>query len=115
MVQSVNEVFDIHEERATAGLRNRIPLVMWITLAILTCTSMLAIGYFSGTAGRRMPVVYLGLAMSFSIVIFLIADLDRPGDGLVKTDMGVLVELNQRLHKEADKSSCAAAGEDCQP
>lgn len=97
LIQSVNEVFDLHEERVTAGLRNRVPTVLWGTLMALTCMSMIAIGYFSGTKGRRMPIANTGLALSFSIVMFLIADLDRPGRGLVQTDFSVMLELNQRL------------------
>lgn len=60
---------------------------------------MIAIGYFSGSKGRRMPVADTGLALSFSIVMFLIADLDRPGRGLVQTDTSILLELSERLHE----------------
>jgi hypothetical protein len=59
--------------------------------------SMLGMGYFSGIKGQRSPLANTALSVSFSIVMFLIADLDRPREGLVKPDQSLIKELSLRM------------------
>jgi len=40
----------------------------------------------------------LALALSFSLVMFLIIDLDRPQEGLVNVSQQAMVELQAKLH-----------------
>lgn len=98
LIQSINAVFDVHDKRVAAGLKNRVPPSLWVVLAALLTLSMLGIGYFSGTKGNRNTVASTGLALSFSLVLFLIADLDRPTSGLVMADRSAIEELDQRLN-----------------
>lgn len=98
LITSLNEVFDIHEKRVAAGLRNRIPPSLWASLLILLTLSMAGIGYFSGMKGHRNPIASTGLALSFSLVMFMIADLDRPSGGLVQADHSIMKALDQRLN-----------------
>ncbi|QFU77381.1 hypothetical protein EY643_17870 [Halioglobus maricola] len=98
LIQSLNEVFDVHDERAAAGLKHRVPSSLWIILAALLVLSMTGIGYFSGHKGVRNPIASTGLALSFSMVLFLIADLDRPTGGLLKADQSAIFELRQQLN-----------------
>ncbi len=97
LIDSINDLFDIHEKRVSAGLRNRLPDSLWVALAALLTLSMLGIGHFSGMKGRRNPVASTALALSFSMVFFLIADLDRPTRGLVRADQSAILELSERL------------------
>ncbi len=97
LIESINEVFDVHEERVSAGIRNRLPDSLWVALMVLLTLAMLGIGHFSGLKGRRNPIASTALALSFSMVFFLIADLDRPLKGLVRADQSVMVELSERL------------------
>ena len=97
LVESINNIFDVHERRVAAGLRNRVQPSLWVALFALLMLSMAGIGYFSGIKGHRNPIASTGLALSFSMVMFLIADLDRPSGGLVLTDTSVMASLNQRL------------------
>lgn len=98
MVESLNSLFDIHERRVSAGLRNRIPPSIWVALFTLLVLSMAGIGYFSGVKGHRNPIASTGLALSFSMVLFLTADLDRPTSGLVKANSAVMAELEAKLN-----------------
>lgn len=98
LIQSINDVLDIHERRVAAGLRNRVPPSLWATLFALLALSMAGLGYFSGIKGSRSPVASTGLALSFSLVLFLIADLDRPASGLVKADQSAMSDLQRRLN-----------------
>jgi len=97
LVQAINNVFDLHEKRVAAGVRNRIPSSIWMALLGLLVFSMLGIGHFSGMKGKRNPISSTTLALSFSIVVLLVADLDRPISGLVITDQSAILELNERL------------------
>ncbi len=99
LIQSLNEVFDIHEERIAAGIKNRVPKSLWVVLAALLILAMLGIGYFSGYRGVRNPIASTALALSFSLVLFLIADLDRPTSGMVKADQTAMNDLLEELEK----------------
>ncbi len=97
LVESTNALFDIHERRVSAALRNRIAPSIWAALGVLLTLSMLGIGHFSGVKGRRNPVSSTALALSFSMVVYLIADLDRPTGGLARADPSAMLALSERL------------------
>ena len=99
LVESASNVTSLHELRVTAGTRTRVPIIIWLSLYVLLILSMLGMGYFSGIKGKRSPLANTALSTSFSIVLFLIADLDRPTEGLVKPDQSLMKALSQRLEK----------------
>ena len=96
-MSAINKVFDVHERRVAAGLRNRVPPTLWATLFLLLPLSMIGIGYFSGIKGARNPIASTGLALSFSLVIFMVADLDRPSSGLMMADRSAITDLEKRI------------------
>ena len=100
LVASINEVVDLHSERVSAHLRKRIPPTIWGVLSVLLVASMLGMGYFSSMNSKRNPVATTGIAISFSVVMFLIADLDRPQVGLLRVDQSAIIELDQRLRAD---------------
>ena len=100
LIQSLNDVFDVHEQRVAAGLKHRVPRSLWFILASLLVISMLSIGYFSGSKGSRNPIASTLLALAFSLVLFLIADLDRPTGGIVRADLSPLLNLQQKLESQ---------------
>lgn len=97
LIQSLNEVSDVNDQRLAAGLKNRVPRILWTVLAALLILAMLGIGYFSGSKGTRNPIVSTGLALSFSLVLVLIADLDRPMGGTLKADQSPIIDLRDQL------------------
>ncbi len=99
LVQAVNNVFDLHEKRMFAGLHNRIPANIWVALYTILILSMVGMGFSAGMSGKRSAVATFALAMSFSMVMFVIADLDRPASGLMKADQTIMVSLAQRLQE----------------
>jgi len=100
LIQSINKIFEIHEDRVTAGLHNRIPPSIWVALYVVLLLSMVGMGFHSGIKGSRSPVPSAALALSFSMVLFLIADLDRPSSGLVKPDQSTMIALGERLQQQ---------------
>jgi hypothetical protein len=95
-IQSLNETIDVHSKRVTAML-NRIPTTIWIALYFVSLLGMAATGYHSGLTGPRSRPMYVVLVLTFSAVLWLIADLDRPGEGLLRASQYPMVELKNKL------------------
>lgn len=91
-VDSLNEVIDLQTKRVMVGFY-RIPGVIWVALAVLTILSMAAVGYQFGATGNNNFLVNSGLALAFSLVILLIADLDRVTSGWLKVSNAPMIRL----------------------
>jgi hypothetical protein len=100
-VQSLNNLIDLHAKRVMAGLRSRIPLVIWGGLFGLGMLAMAAVGYQAGLSATRRSPAMLGLVMAFSVVLLLIADLDRAHEGMLQVSQQALVDA-QRTMQPAD-------------
>jgi hypothetical protein len=96
-LQALNSVIDLHTKRVTESLRVRVPAVIWLALYAITGLAMAELGYQTGLSGRRRPLSIPALALSFAAVILLIADLDRPGAGMVRVSQQAMVELLQSM------------------
>jgi hypothetical protein len=100
-VQSLNEVMDLHAKRLTIALQYRIPRTFWWVLFTLMALAMGSVGYQYGISGTRVVPIALVLAVAFSSVIYLIEDLDRVTEGLLKVSQQPMLELQQRLRAVA--------------
>ncbi len=98
-VQSLNEMIDLHTKRVTAGLRNRIPGVIWAGLSLVTILAMMATGYQEGLDGKRSPLATITLVLAFSAVFLLIVDLDRPREGWLKVSQQAMMDLQEKIHQ----------------
>ncbi len=96
-VQSLNDVIDLNAKRITAGLRNRIPGAIWVALFAVAVLSLGAMGYHAGLSRTSRSLVELAVAVTFSVVIGLIADLDRPQEGVLKVSQQALIDLRQSM------------------
>lgn len=96
-MEATDGLLVLHEKRVAAATRTRVPTVIWVSLYLLLGLSMLGMGYFSGMKGKRSPLANAALAISFAVVMLLIADLDRPRAGLVKLDQSLMAQLADRL------------------
>ncbi|UCG34340.1 MAG: hypothetical protein JSU68_06815, partial [Phycisphaerales bacterium] len=97
-VDSLNETIDLQTKRVVVG-RYRIPTIIWSVFCLLTILSMAAVGYHFGQSGKGNFLVHLVLALSFSVVVFLIADLDRAAEGWLKVSNQPMMELRQQLER----------------
>ena len=96
-ISSLNETIDLHAKRLQAGLRSRIPLPVWIVLFGVAVSSFLAVGYHGGlTRTARSPAVYL-VVLTFAAVMWLIVDLDRPGEGILTASQQPMIELRKSM------------------
>lgn len=96
-VESLNHLIDTHLERVTMGIRNRVPQTIWAALYLLTAIAMGMMGVQIAHGGARHLGIGLSLALAFSTVLFLIADLDRPQEGLVNVDQEAMIGVLQKL------------------
>ncbi len=104
-VESVNEMTDLHWRRVTMGLHARVPTALWLALSVLVVLGMIGVGYQTAIAGSaRKSWAKLILAVSFSIVVVLIAALDRPGSLLIKVPQQPLIDLSRSLAADAKPS-----------
>jgi hypothetical protein len=96
-VASLNEMIDLHLKRVTAGLRNRIPGTIWLALFTIAVLSLSAMGYHAGLVGTSRSLAAIAVALTFSAVIALIADLDRPQEGTLKVSQQALIDVRQSM------------------
>jgi hypothetical protein len=96
-IQSLNEVIDLHSKRVLVGIRSRIPISIWGGLFALAIVGMASMGYQAGlSATRRSPAMLL-LVLAFAGVLFLITDLDRGHEGLLKVSQAALTDLQKSM------------------
>ena len=96
-VSSLNSVIDLHATRVTAGLRSRIPMVIWCALILVSMVSMASMGYYAGLTSSRRSVVGLAMILCFVVVMMLIADLDRPAEGALRVNHQGMIELRESM------------------
>ena len=97
-VQSLNEMIDLHAKRMQAGLRSRIPGAIWLGLFAVAALSLVTMGYHAGLSGTRRSLAILAVAVTFSVVIELIADLDRPQEGILRVSQQALLDVQRSMN-----------------
>jgi hypothetical protein len=96
-IQSLNNLIDLHAQRVMVGLRSRIPLVIWAGLFGLAMLGMASVGYQSGLSATRRSPAMPGLVLAFAIVLAIIADLDRPREGLLQVSQQAMVDVQKSM------------------
>jgi hypothetical protein len=103
-IQSLNDLIDLHAERLQVGLRSRIPLVIWVGLFGLAMLSMAAVGYQSGICATSRSPAMPGLVLAFAIVLSIIADLDRPREGLLQVSQQSMQDVQNSMQPAQSQS-----------
>ena len=101
-IDSVNQMTEVHASRVTVGLQQRVPVGVWLVLGCLTSFGMAALGYQTGIAGSKRSLAQPILAVSFSMVVALIASLDRPMNNFVKVPQQPLIDLYEFMKSGVD-------------
>ncbi len=99
-IQSLNQVIDLHEQRVMAGVRLRIPAVVWSTLLLISVLGLGELGYQTALTGSTRTPVSLGLVIAFALLLHLIADLDRPLEGNLRTSHIAIRDLRHKLQPQ---------------
>lgn len=96
-ITSLNEVIDLHATRVQAGVRSRVPGVIWVVLYLLAILAWVMLGYHTGLLKSTRTIAVFAMVVGFSAVMILIADLDRPGQGLLKTSQEAMMDLRRAM------------------
>ncbi len=96
-IVSLNELIDLHQSRVTVALEYRIPGTVWLVVYLLSVLSMLMVGYQVGMSGVRRLRGTPMLVAAFSIVILMIADIDRPIEGFMRLSQQPIVDVQQMM------------------
>lgn len=92
-IDSLNGMIDLHALRVAVALQTRVPAGIWLVLGSITFFGMVSMGYQMGIAGSKRSLAQPILAVSFSLVIALIAMLDRPGGSYIQVSQQPYVDL----------------------
>jgi hypothetical protein len=58
---------------------------------------MVMIGYQQGSSGGKRSLAVVALVLGFSTVLYLIADLDRPGKGMLQVSQQAMTDLRRSM------------------
>lgn len=99
-VESLNQMTELYELRVALGLQVRIPPGIWAVLFLLIVLGMLAVGYQSGIAESRRSRILLVLALAFSMVISMVASLDRPRCALIRVSQQPMEDVRAWMQQD---------------
>jgi hypothetical protein len=91
------DIITLHTKRLTAAIHNRLHAPIWYALYCLAILAMALLGYRAGISGRRSIVAVMTTVLAFSTVIVLIADIDRPQQGIVTVSQQAMLDLQDKL------------------
>jgi hypothetical protein len=97
-ISSLNDVIDIHTERLVVGLAVRVPPALLLGMYVVGMFAMLITGIGGGYIENRNFIAQLVLVLVLSIVFYLIVDLDRSSDGLLRVPQDAMIALQQHLN-----------------
>jgi len=96
-ISAVNEVIDVHTERIIYGIDIRVPATVLLGMFIVALFTMFLVGMQSGYAEKRNYVALVVMVLILSVVFFLIVDLDRSQEGLMRVPQQALYDLQRQL------------------
>jgi hypothetical protein len=95
LLQSLNQAIDLAEARWMA-FQNHVPESVIYVNAAVGLLSATLVGYSFGVNGRRNIFSMFMLALSISLVLAVIVDLDRPRSGYIRVSQQPMIDLLQR-------------------
>ena len=97
LVESLNELIDIHTRRIITGMWLRIPPTIWFVLYAITFLGMGEIGYQTALAGSYRTPASAALIIAFASILWLITDLDRPHEGVLRINQRAMKDLQSTM------------------
>jgi hypothetical protein len=96
IVGSANDMFDMAAARDIA-LETRLPATLVLLLLFFPLASMVLIGYVSGRSARAHALASFEMILLLTLVLALIADLNRPRRGTILTPQDVMLAAQDQL------------------
>jgi uncharacterized membrane protein len=93
-IESLNDMINLQSLRVAVALQARIPTAIWLLLFILIILGMFGVGYQVSVAGSsRKSYTTPVMILVFSLMILLIAALDRPNNKVIPVSQKPLTDL----------------------
>jgi len=102
-VDSLSKMINMQTNRINYGMYGKVSASIWVVLYLLVVMGMAAMGYHAGLIGIRGFFAYIVLVLTFSFVLMLIYDLDRPKQRLFKVSQQAMMDLQQSLAEPDSK------------
>jgi hypothetical protein len=99
VMESIEEMFRVQNRRVVQSSQYHIHPSIWLALLGVGILSLGALGFQFGISGGRRYQVSLLLAICFSVILSLIVDLDRAGEGTIKVDQKPLEQFLLSISK----------------
>jgi hypothetical protein len=96
-LQSLSELTDLQLKRVRAVAWNRLPPAIVSTLYGIAFLALCAMGYGAGLADSRTMIPSVMLILTFSAIIVLIVDLDRPRQQLFQVVQEPIADVARRM------------------
>jgi hypothetical protein len=96
-IQALNEVIDLHAKRLTASVRSRIPTAVWVVLYSVAFLAFVAMGYHVGLIRTSRSPGIVVVALTFAAVVWLVVDLDRPGEGGLTVSQQAMIDVRKSM------------------
>lgn len=92
-VSSLNEMIDVRTETVVISLQIRIPPSILLAMYLIAFIAMFLAGMSAAYAENRNLVALVLLVLVLSVVLYLIVDLDRSSQGMLKVPKDALLDL----------------------
>jgi hypothetical protein len=103
-INSLNETIDL-DATCLHALLSRVPSAVWLLVLVVAGAGCYASGYSAGASGARTGFSNGMLPVLIAVVITLIADFDRPRQGLIGISQQPLLDLKANLSAPATGAS----------
>jgi hypothetical protein len=99
-IESLNEMMNQQAIRVSIGAIVRVPAFIWIILYLMVFLGMFSIGYQTSiTNSSRNSWLTPVMVLSFSLMLLVIAALDRPDNGYIRVSQQPLEDLRVWMDK----------------
>ena len=95
LLPSLNQAFDLESARWIA-FQNRVPESVMFVNAVVGLLAAMLVGYAFGLDGRRDIFSMCLLALSITLVLAVITDLNRPRSGFIRSNQQPMIDLLHR-------------------
>jgi hypothetical protein len=95
--ESLTDMDNVLATRIAVSVQSRLPAGLWVVLYVLVGLAMVAVGYQTAIADSSRTWAMIVLALSFSIVIILIAALDDPERGYIPISQQPMTDLQAEM------------------
>ena len=101
VIQSINDLIDMHENRIEKGIYTKIPGSVWFALFAISAFTMVTIGIQIGFVRTRGLLAIVPLSLAFAVLATLVIDLDNPGTGFIKEGQYAMEDLQSTMKVKA--------------